>query len=68
MIRVLNGAWRDHLAAMAASARRSILVASPFIKAHEANWLCKQIREGVEVTTLANINPDAVSASALDLR
>ena len=67
MIRVLNGAWRDHLAAMAASARRSILVASPFIKIREATWLCKQIRVGVEVTTLANIDPDAVSASALDL-
>ena len=67
MIRALNGAWRDHLAAMAASARRSILVASPFIKVREANWLCKQIRVGVEVTTLANIDPEAVSASALDL-
>ena len=66
-IRVLNGAWRHHLAAMAASARRSILVASPYIKDHEANWLCKQLQVGVEVITLANINAEAVSGRFLDL-
>lgn len=67
MVRLLSGAWRSDLSTLAASARKSALVVAPFIKEREAAWLCKQFRSGVEITTLANINSEAVSTSALDL-
>ena len=67
MVQLLNQAWRNELADMASVARRSILVAAPFIKYEEARWLCKQLRPGIEVITLTTIDADAVSALALDL-
>lgn len=67
MVRLLNGPWRNTLAEMVSNASRSILLAAPFIKQQEADWLCDLIPESVEVTTLANIDPDAVSSSALDM-
>ena len=44
-----------------------MLVAAPFIKYKEAVWLCKQFRPGVSITTLTNINIEAISSSALDI-
>ncbi len=67
MVQLLNQAWRHELADMASVARRSMLVAAPFIKYEEARWLCKQLRPGIEVITLTTIDADAVSALALDL-
>ena len=67
MVRLLSGPWRSDLAGIASATRESLLVVAPFIKEEEAAWLCKQLRPGIEVITLANINTDAVSASALDL-
>ena len=67
MVQLLNGPWRHELAAVASSARESVVVAAPFIKDEEAAWFCDQLHHDTEVTTLANINTEAVSASALDL-
>ena len=67
MIRVLTRGWRDDLAGVAGAARRSLLVAAPYIKDDEAAWLCGQLRPGVAVLTLANIDTDAVSSAALDV-
>lgn len=39
MIRVLSRGWRSDLASVAAAARRSVLVAAPYIKDAEAAWL-----------------------------
>ncbi len=67
MVRLLNRAWRNDLAAVATSARQSILIVAPFIKYDEAVWFCKQLRSGIDILTLANIDSEAISASALDL-
>ncbi|MDE2669040.1 MAG: phospholipase D family protein [Chloroflexota bacterium] len=67
MVGLLSGPWRSELAGIASAARESILVVAPFIKEEEARWFCEQLRPGIEVITLANINTDAISASALDL-
>ena len=67
MVRLLSGPWRSDLAGIASAARESVLVVAPFIKEEESAWLCSQLRPGIEVITLANINTDAISASALDL-
>ncbi len=67
MVRLLNRAWRNDLAAVATSARQSILIVAPFIKYDEAVWFCKQLRPGIDILTLANIDSEAISAAALDL-
>lgn len=66
MIRLLNGRWRNELADVASIAERSILIVAPFIKFSEATWLCEQFRPGISITTLTNINLEAISSSALD--
>lgn len=67
MVRLLRGAWRQDLASIASAATRSVLVVAPFIKEEEAAWFCERLRPGIEVVTLANINAEAISTSALDL-
>lgn len=67
MIQLLSHSWRNALAGLASEARQSVLVASPFIKYDEAQWLCRQLQPEVEITTLTNINADAVGGSALDM-
>ena len=67
MVQLLNRPWRNDLAALASTADRSVLIVAPYIKHAEATWFCQLLRPGVEVTTLANIDAEAVSTSALDL-
>ena len=67
MIRFIGRAWRRHLGDIVAEARRSVLIVVPFVKHTEAVWLCANLRSGVHLTTLANIDADAVSTSALDI-
>ena len=67
MIQLLGRGWRSELAGIASVARRSVVIAAPFIKYEEAAWLCSLLHEGVDVLTLANIDAEAVSTAALDL-
>lgn len=67
MIQLLSRGWRNDLANIALSASRSIVVAAPYIKHDEAVWFCGLLRPGIEVVTLANVDAEAISASALDL-
>lgn len=66
-VQFLGRAWRNDLAGIVSSAGRSLLIAAPYIKYDEAAWLCALLHPGIEVVTLANIDAEAVSASALDL-
>ncbi len=67
MVQLLNRAWRDDLAGIVSAASQSVLITAPFIKYEEATWLCRKLHCGIEVITLAKIDAEAVSASALDL-
>ncbi len=67
MVELIGPAWRNHLAGVVAEARDTILVAVPFIKYEEAVWLCRQMDPEIEITTLTNINAEAVSSAALDI-
>ena len=67
MIQLLSRAWRDDLAGIASAASRSVLIAAPYIKYDEAVWFCELLHPDIEVITLANIDAEAVSASALDV-
>ena len=66
MIKLLRGAWRDDLAQAAAAAEQAVLIAAPYIKEREAAWLCSQLRPGLDVTTLTNVNVEAIGSAALD--
>ena len=63
----LGRGWRDGLAEVVATACRSLLIVTPYIKTTEAEWLCDQVRPGVQVTTLTTIDSEAVGNSALDM-
>lgn len=67
MVRLLGRGWRDDLGGLVAAARREVLVAAPYIKGAEAAWLCDQLRPGVDVLTLANIDANSLRSSSLDL-
>ena len=67
MVRLLGRGWRDALGGLAASAKREVLIAAPYVKEAEAEWFCDRLRAGADVTTLADIDADAVSRSTLDL-
>ncbi len=67
MVQLLSRGWRNDLAGLASVASRSILIVAPYIKDKEAAWLCGHLSPDIEVITLANIDAEAVSASALDL-
>ena len=67
MITLLSGAWRNDLAGLAASAEQSLLIAAPYIKEREAAWLCSQLRSGLSVTTMTNVNVEAIGSATLDV-
>ena len=67
MVRLLGRGWRDALGGLAASAKREVLIAAPYIKEAEAGWFCDQLRPGVKVLTLANLDSNAIRTSALDV-
>lgn len=67
MVQLLGQGWRNDLASVASTASESLIIAAPYIKDSEAAWLCELFHPGIEVITLANVDAEAVSVSALDL-
>ena len=67
MIQLLNRPWRNDLDSIASIAERSFLIAAPYIKHDEAVRLCDRLNPGLEIITLANINPISISNSVLDI-
>ena len=59
--------WRDGLAALAASARSDLLIASPYIKAPEAQWLCERVRPAIHLRVLTSVTVDSISSQSLDI-
>lgn len=66
-MRLLAGRWRPEFERLVAVARRSLLLAAPFIKRDEADRVCGAIDSGIEVLTLANLDVRSVAAAALDI-
>lgn len=64
---LLARGWRSNLEELASSASESILIAAPFIKEREAEWLCALLRPDIEVHTLARLDSAAVSNESLDI-
>ncbi len=67
MVQLINRGWRSNLAEIAEAAEESLLVAAPYVKEDEAVWLCSLLRQDVEVLTLARMELQAISSSALDV-
>ncbi len=66
-IALLGQGWRKDLALVISSARRSVILAAPFVKQDIAAWVRNQVPPDVELTMLANIRADAVASGALDI-
>lgn len=64
---LLGPGWRAELAGVASSARRSMIVAAPFITYEAAVWFRRQLAADVELVTLASIRADAVASAGLDM-
>lgn len=67
MVQFINRGWRSSLAEIAGAAEESLLVAAPYVKDDEAAWLCGLLRQNIEVLTLARMELQAISSSALDV-
>ena len=65
--RLVGPNWRAELAGVAKRARRSMVVAVPFITYETAVWFRRQVAEDVELVTLASIRVDAIASSGLDM-
>lgn len=59
--------WRDDLSALAASARTELLIASPYIKAREARWLCERLAPSARIRVLTSVTTDSVQSQSLDI-
>ena len=66
-VELINRPWRSSLAELVASASESILIAAPYIKEREAEWLCGFLQPGIEIHTLARVDSIAVSNESLDI-
>ena len=67
MARLLKRGWRDDLGGLAGAARRSLLIAAPYIKEDAAEWVCGRLGPGVDVITLADIKRDSLASASLDI-
>lgn len=67
MVQLINRGWRSNLTEIAEAAEESLLVAAPYVKDSEAAWLCRLLRQDIEVLTLARMELQAISSSALDM-
>ena len=66
-VTLLARGWRPALAALVESAREDLIVAAPFIKRPEAEWLASRIEANVSLTVLTNVNATSAQDESLDL-
>ena len=59
--------WRSHLATLVKSASAELLIAAPYIKTREANWICNRLSTSVHLRVLTDLNSQSVLAGALDM-
>ena len=67
MVQLINRGWRSSLAEIAQAAEESLLIAAPYVKEEEAEWLSGLISRDTQVLTLARMELRAISSSVLDL-
>ena len=67
MVSLIGRGWRSHLSELIGNAQESLLIAAPYIKRNEANWVRELLPSGVSITTLAHVQVDAVGSAALDI-
>ncbi len=73
MIELYCRGWRPHLEALLQSADQNVLIASPYIKTREAQWVCKTLvgsRAGSvpRLRVLTDLRSDSVLSGALDVQ
>ena len=66
--KTLARGWRSDLEALVRSAERDLIIACPFIKASEADWLVGHVPPSASVSVLTNISTGPVQDEVLDIR
>lgn len=66
-VTLLARGWRPDLSALVESARDDLLVAAPFIKRPEAEWVTGHLDAHVSLTVLTNVNATSAQDESLDL-
>jgi hypothetical protein len=56
-----------HLAELLGRTKRSLIIASPFIKLESAQWLCNRLGSGIQKTCYTSLRLAALAAGSLDL-
>ena len=64
---LLGRGWRHELSNMISRARRSVLLAAPFVKYDIAVWLRDQMPPNIDLTVFSNIRAEAIASGALDI-
>lgn len=72
MVELLTSPWRPTLGALLASARREVIIASPFIKRSEAEWVCRALESTgqlpyLRLQVLTDLRSDSVLNGSLDI-
>ena len=67
-IKLLTNSWRPSLQQLVQQAKSSILIACPFIRCSEADFICKNLRSGTTVHTLSDLSVRNVLSGSLDIK
>ena len=63
----IDQGWRSALETLITSAKKSLVIVTPYIKSDEAAWVRELLDDNVHVETLCSIQVDAISAGSLDI-
>ena len=72
MVELLTSPWRPTLRELLSSVQRDMLIASPYIKKSEAEWVCEVLRSAGSVAhlrlqILTDVRSDSVLSGSLDI-
>ena len=68
MIELYSSPWRKNFESFLKGVESDLLIASPFIKTPEAEWICKSLKgKPVRLQVLTNVRSDSVLNGSLDM-
>ena len=68
MIELYTSPWRKNFEGFLKGVKGDLLIASPFIKTREADWICKTLKgRSVRLQVLTNVRSDSVLSGSLDM-
>jgi hypothetical protein len=68
MVELYSSPWRKNFESFLKGVKSDLLIASPFIKTPEAEWICKTLKnKPVRLQVLTNVRSDSVLNGSLDM-